>query len=60
MSEKMKEIVSNADWVLFRKPDGSIIAESRKDKTVRSLSAESIKEMKSLIALLEGGNIKIE
>ena len=60
MSEKMKEIVSNSDWVLFRKPDRSIIAESRKDKTVRSLSAENIKEMKSLIALLEGGNIKIE
>ena len=60
MSEKMKEIVSNADWVLFRKPDGSIIAESRKDKTVHPLSAESIKEMKSLIALLEGSGVKIE
>jgi len=60
MSKKIEEIVSNADWILFRKPDGSVIAESRKDKTVRPLSAESIKEMKSLIALLEGSGVKIE
>jgi hypothetical protein len=60
MSEKTRtELASNADWILYREGD-SVKAESRKDGTKRVLSSESIKEMRSLLALVEGSGVKVE
>ena len=54
------ELASNAEWVLFRETDNSVTAESQKDQSEQTLSAESVKEMKSLMALVEGSGVEIE
>lgn len=60
MTEERTELASNTDWILFRESDGSVTAESRKDETTHELSAEFLKEMRSLMALVEGGGITVE
>ena len=64
MSEKTEqertELASNADWILYRETDDSVTAESRADETKQELSTEFLKEMRSLMALIEGSGVKIE
>jgi len=60
MAEKRTELASNAEWVLFREVDGSVTAESRKTETELDISVASLKELKSLMALIEGSGVKVE
>lgn len=54
------ELNSNADWILFREVDGSVVAEPRKGGTKQKLSAKSLRNLRSLAALVEGSGVKIE
>ncbi|NVM20599.1 MAG: hypothetical protein HWN68_02325 [Desulfobacterales bacterium] len=59
--EKVRtELASNAEWILFREVDGSVTAESRTDETELDLSVTSLKELKSLMALVEGSGVEVE
>lgn len=58
MPEKREELGSNADWILYRKPNGSVIAESRKGDTKQVVSQAFLRDMRSLMALIEG--VKLE
>jgi len=60
MAEERIELTSNADWILYKESDGSVIAKSRKDGTIHQLSPEYLKQIKSLVALLDGSRVKIE
>ena len=62
MSEERTELASNADWILFRESDGSVTADFRKDekKPEISVTAEFLREMQSLMGLIEGGGVTVE
>ena len=62
MTEERTELASNAEWILFRESDGSVTADFRKDETKHEIpvSAEFLKEMKSLMALIEGTGVEVE
>lgn len=57
--EKRQELGSNADWILYRESDGSVIVESRKGDTKQVLSSTSLRNMRSLMALIEGSRVNI-
>lgn len=58
--EEKRELGSNADWILYRGSDGSVIAESRKGDEKQVLSTAVLRSMKSLMALIEGSRVKLE
>ena len=60
MAEERTELASNAEWILFREVDGSVTAESRTSEVTHELSVESLKDMRSLMALIEGSGVKVE
>jgi len=59
MSER-KVLRSNADWILIKETDGSIIAKSQTTGEERKLQKAEIDSMKSLLALIEAEGVKIE
>ena len=58
--KERKTLRSNAEWILRLEADGSIIAKSQTTNEEQKLSKKDVDTMKSLVSLLEGGNIKIE
>ena len=58
--KERKTLRSNAEWILIQEADGSIIAKSQTTNEEQKLSKKDVDSMKSLVSLLEGGNIKIE
>lgn len=58
--EEKRELASNADWILYRESDGSVTAASRKGDAEQPLSSRFLRDMRSLMALIEGRGIKIE
>ena len=58
--EEKRELISNADWILYQESDGSVTAESRKGEAKVVISSAFLRDMRSLIALIEGSGVKIE
>ena len=58
----LKEKASNAEWMLLEDEKGSIYVKSTKTNETKPIQEIkiNIREMKSLIALLEGSGVKIE
>ena len=61
MSE-MKQIASNAEWQLFKDEKGNFFAKCVRTNETKQIAelAVQIREMKSLIALIEGRGVKLE
>jgi len=57
--KERKTLRSNAEWILIQETDGSIIAKSQTTNEEQKLTKKDVDAMKSLVSLLEGGNIKI-